>query len=467
MDVQELLRSPEGKTVEFKRDLSSPRKIVRTAVAFANSAGGAIVIGVEDGSRTVAGVPDALDAEERLSSILSDSIEPRLVPEIEIVAWRNLQLLVATIYPGPSRPYRVAAEGAAGVYVRVGSTNRRSDERLAAELARTTRGESFDEQPFLEDTPDGIDLARIARQFEEIRQVTERDLQSLRLVVKHQGTLVPTVGGILLYGFDRDVHFPDAGFRVARFKGTDRSTILDTQDFPAASLPDQVELVMGFVQRHIMQRLEIGTGRHEVWWEYPLVAIREAVTNAAVHADYSQLGSPLRVSVYDDRIEIENPGLLMPGLAVPDLLGGISKLRNRVIGRVFRELRLIEQWGSGVQRMVAACRDAGLADPLLEEIGPHFRVTLYSERASGAEQLDSVDRQLVEALRTQDGLSTKDLAERVGRTPRAVRTRLARLVELGIAVELGSGPTDPQRRYYAAEERGQYGRGYSSSLPLR
>lgn len=91
MDISTLLARTEGKTLEFKRDLSSPRHIMRTAVAFANSAGGTIIIGVEDGTRAIRGVNDALDQEERLARILADGITPRLVPEIEIVPWRSLQ----------------------------------------------------------------------------------------------------------------------------------------------------------------------------------------------------------------------------------------------------------------------------------------------------------------------------------------------------------------------------------------
>ena len=111
-------------------------------------------------------------------------------------------------------------------------------------------------------------------------------------------------------------------------------------------------------------------------WNLPPAAVREAVVNAVVHADYAQRGAPVRVAIFDDRLEVENPGLLPFGLTVDDLRRGISKLRNRVIGRVFHELGLIERWGSGVQRMTAACREAGLAEPELEEIGTRFRVTL-------------------------------------------------------------------------------------------
>ena len=89
--------------------------------------------------------------------------------------------------------------------------------------------------------------------------------------------------------------------------------------------------------------------------------------NAVVHADYAQRGAPIRLAIFDDRLEEENPGLLPFGLTLEELPRGISRLRNRVIGRTFHTLGLIEQWGSGIQRMTAACRDAGLAPPTLDE----------------------------------------------------------------------------------------------------
>jgi predicted HTH transcriptional regulator len=83
-----------------------------------------------------------------------------------------------------------------------------------------------------------------------------------------------------------------------------------------------------------------------------MTIVREAVINAIVHADYSQIGAPLRVAIYDDRVEIENPGILLPGMTIEDVRQGVSKIRNRVIARVFRELGLIEQWGSGFRRIL-------------------------------------------------------------------------------------------------------------------
>ncbi|MGH7821861.1 MAG: ATP-binding protein, partial [Candidatus Binatia bacterium] len=212
-----------------------------------------------------------------------------------------------------------------------------------------------------------------------MRKLGRADLETLRLVVAHQGRRVPTVGGMLLFGQDRERHFPDAWIQAGRFRNTDKSRIVDRAEI--RSLPVRaIEEAIGFVQKHSLHGAEIGAVRRRERWSLPPVAVREAVINAVAHADYAQRGAPIRVSIFDDRLEVENPGLLPFGLIVEDLHRGVSKLRNRVIGRVFHALGLIEQWGSGIQRMTAACRDAGLALPVFEEIATRFRVTLSTER---------------------------------------------------------------------------------------
>src|SRR5439155_21567804 len=137
---------------------------------------------------------------------------------------------------------------------------------------------------------------------------------------------------------------------------------------------------IAFVEKHALHGADIGRVRREEHWSVPPVAVREAIINAVVHADDAQRGAPIRLAIFDDRLEIENPGLLPFGLTLEDLPRGISKLRNRVIGRVFHALGLIEQWGSGIQRMSAACHDAALAAPVFEELATRFRVTIATAR---------------------------------------------------------------------------------------
>lgn len=117
-------------------------------MAFANTAGGKLLLGVEGKSRHVRGVRDPLDLEERLANLISDRIAPRLMPEIELLPWRRTQVLTVRVHPSASRPHYLARKGLdGGVFVRVGSTNRRADAELIEELRRFSRGEAFDEEP--------------------------------------------------------------------------------------------------------------------------------------------------------------------------------------------------------------------------------------------------------------------------------------------------------------------------------
>ena len=217
MDLVDLLKRPEGKTLEFKRDLSAPDGVLRTIVAFANTSGGTLLVGVEDRSGHVRGVRGPLDLEERLANLISDRVAPRLVPDIEILPWRRNQVLAVEVHPSPTRPHYLKAEGLErGVYVRVGSTNRRADRELVEELRRFARGAAFDEQPIPGIDSEALDFRAASESFAILWKLPRRDLDTLRLMTEHQGQRVPNVGGMLLFGKDRERHFPDAWVQAGR-----------------------------------------------------------------------------------------------------------------------------------------------------------------------------------------------------------------------------------------------------------
>jgi ATP-dependent DNA helicase RecG len=114
---------PAGRqNARIKRDLSSPEGALKTIVAFANTSGGALLIGIEDGARGVKGVPDVLKEEERLANLIADNISPKLVPSIEVIAWRKTHVLGVEIYPSSNRPHHLNRLGPEeGVFGRVGS----------------------------------------------------------------------------------------------------------------------------------------------------------------------------------------------------------------------------------------------------------------------------------------------------------------------------------------------------------
>jgi predicted HTH transcriptional regulator len=233
--------------------------------------------------------------------------------------------------------------------------------------------------------------------------------------------------------------------RTLRFTGQDRARIADQIEL-SGPLPTWIDLAFSFVDRNLARGVAIDGPRRSDRRALPLVAAREAIVNAVLHADYSQPGGPLRVALFEDRLEVENPGLLPFGLTIEEMRTGVSRVRNRTLARVLRELGYAEQWGSGIGRMEAACHEAGLVPPAFEEIGGRFRVTL-SMTPGGDLVLDPVDQAIVTVLGT-NGATTAEVAAGIGKSARTARTRLLRLIERGLVVEVGTGPTDPRRRYH-------------------
>jgi ATP-dependent DNA helicase RecG len=216
LTIADILRQHEGKTLEFKRDLSSLEKAMRTLVGFANGAGGTLLIGVEDGTRKVVGILDVTKIEEQLANLISDRIEPRLVPEIHVIPWRKTYVLAVEVYPSPSRPHYLKHLGLpAGVYVRIGSTNRQADAATVAELQRVVRGKSFDEEPLPELNSEAIDFRVASECFKPVRTLTRQSLHALQLTTTHQRREVPTVGAEAFCesAIDRSPRFSSGCFR--------------------------------------------------------------------------------------------------------------------------------------------------------------------------------------------------------------------------------------------------------------
>ncbi|HBZ2982048.1 TPA: putative DNA binding domain-containing protein [Legionella pneumophila] len=399
--IKNLITQQEGKTLEFKRDLSSPKSLLKSIVAFANTAGGHLIIGVND-ERQIIGVEHPLDEEERLCNLIADSISPRLIPSIELVTLNNKTLLVIEVFVSNTGPHWINSEGSTqGIYVRLGSTNRQADQELITELHRRSEGVNFDEMPMPQLSVDDVDITKAQELFSDIKSLNEKNLLTLKLITSHQGKLVPTKGAILLFGKERNTYFPDAWVQCGRFIGKDKSRIFDHVDI-YDYLPDAVESIMMFLKKHALRGADFSAVQRKDIWSIPLVMLREAVINALVHTDYSQRGAPIRISFFDDRIEIENPGILLPGLTIEDMRQGISKIRNHVIARVFRELNLIEQWGSGVSRIYSEAIEQKLQEPEIIEIGMRIRFIIYLAQGIPIDStFDKRDKQLESRLESR------------------------------------------------------------------
>jgi ATP-dependent DNA helicase RecG len=450
MNISILLQKPESKTLEFKQDVSFPIRILRTIIAFANTSGGAIIIGVEDKKHYVCGIASPHEVEEKLANLISDHIEPQILPEIEIIPWRNTYVLSVQIFPSSVKPHYFKNQGVEkSTYIRVGSSNRLADDIMISELRRVKSTDSFDHQPMTMLDSEDMDFRVASDLFVNQKSLTSKDLESLDLMVSYQNKKVPTMGAVILFGKSRLNYFPDAWIQVGRFMGVNKTHIIDTQEikvYPVLAIDE----VINFVKKHAQRTIEIKEIKHAEIWSVPLIAIRESIINAIVHADYAQKGSPIRVAIFDDRIEIENPGLLLFGLTIEEIKVGLSKLRNRVLGHVFFRLGLIERWGSGINRIIDHCVENGLNEPVFEEVGTHFRVTIFTKKIDKKlKSLNEIEENIVRNLQhAENGLSTKQLAELTKKSVRTIRSYLVELMKKEWVVEVASGINDPLRRYF-------------------
>lgn len=446
--IEDLLTQHEGKTLEFKENLRATRGILCTVAAFANTAGGTLVVGVRDGTREVVGVENPLRAEEKMANIIADGIRPQLMPEIRIVSVRERELLLVEV-PHLTGPYGLKSEPAeAGIYVRLGSTNRRAGPELAASMRLLSANRYFDELPCTQAAAEDFDTQAAADLFRgHPGKFNAAFCRTLGLLTAKAGRRHPSNGAILLFGRRRRTVFPDAVIRCARFQGGTTARFIDKMEVDEY-LPRAIETALGFIRRHTVNGAEIRGARRRDVPEYPAAALREAVINAVVHADYTIGGMGIGVAIFDGRIEITNPGMLHFGLTLEDIYSGVSRLRNRVIGRVFRELGFIEQWGSGIGRMLAACEQAKLPPPLFEERGASFKVTLFNGKAAdGIPQPPKWLGALEKHFLRHGEISTARAAKLWKVTSRTARTRLRRLLAAGVVAEIGTGPNDPAKVY--------------------
>ena len=330
-------------------------------------------------------------------------------------------------------------------------------------LERQRLNISFDEEVLPHIDMKTLNIHRLITEMSELmsRSISELDLINLKLIKKDENDTKATRGIILLtYGHD-DMEY--ARVRCARFKGLTTDEFIDQKDFEGP-LYNQVQNAMKFVRTHIAKSGKINGLQREDQYAIPMVAIREAIVNAVVHRDYSISGSDIKVAIFDDRIEITSPGTLPKSMDLQDLLSGRSEIRNKVIARIFKEMDLIEQWGSGIRRMIEACSSQGLGKPKFIETGLFFKVVFYSKEAESdvykkvPDKMEKVPdtmekEQVITQLKLSKSgriiynylvenaqLNISEVQSLTGLSERGSRNALQKLAEKGLIEKSGSGP---------------------------
>jgi ATP-dependent DNA helicase RecG len=386
--LEQTLRLGEDSVTEFKGVIKSNYKVDRSDMAkaitaLANTRGGHVFIGVEDdGTPTGVGtVEQADDLMRQITQICQDVIEPPLLCNVVKREVRGVPILVVEVPFSPNRPHRATGT----YYVRDANRSRPALREDLVKLLQST-DYHFDEQPVAGATLDELDRDAVraflssAYPGRTSEQHITPLLGSLKCIDR---TGVPTVTGVLMFGREPTRWLVDARISAVRIPGTEVSrTFLDKQEIEGRVL-DQLDAASAFIQRNVAAPSHV-EGLMRVEGGIPLDVVREAITNAVLHRDY-RIASQTRLLVFDDRIEVINPGNLLNQLTLENIrVGGISQKRNPVLASVLNKARRSESLGFGVPDMIRRMKDLGFREPSIEVLGGHFKLILWTTRSTGA-----------------------------------------------------------------------------------
>jgi len=401
--LTKILRLPEGRRLEFKESPPAGSALAKIVIAFSNDAGGELYIGIKDHPRKIIGIPDEelFATEEKISNIIFDSCYPTIVPDISFVNLEGKTLIKVKVYRGNQVPYYLKSEGKnKGTYIRVGSSNRLASEEMIQELERLKRNISFDSLPNADIELSRLELSEFKAKFFDRtkKKIDQNGLRKLELIKPLNNNYYPTNAAILLSNSDfKKEFFPYAKIECARFKGKSVGDFLDQKTI-AASIVQQPDEAMHFVQRNIAKSSFMNGIYREDRWEYPLEAVREAIINAVIHRDYSLLGKDIKVAIFDNKLEITSPGTLPSSIDLTELPIGQSEIRNRVLAPIFKDLGLIEQWGTGFKKIKEALNEYPEIGLDFSEPGLAFKIQFLKKNFEEDEELEYVPNRVSDVI---------------------------------------------------------------------
>lgn len=335
----------EGPQVEFKREYSA--SVTKDIVAFLNTAGGHLFIGVDDEGASV-GLEDPHEAVLQVENAVRDGIrpDPSLFVSSAIDASDGAKMVSVTVLEGTQKPYYLAGKGLRpeGVYVRRGSSAAPASMTVIRRMIRESDGAAFERRRSLEQD---LTFEKLSLAFNRAGiDFSNAQIRSLGLV-SNDG--VYTNLALIL---SEQCPFT---VKLARLSGTSAEFSFQDRSELSGSILSQLEEAYAFLDgvnrlSSTFDGLERVDSR-----DYPDVALREALMNAFVHRDYGA-NAPLLIKAFDSELQFVNLGGLMPNVEVEDIRNGVSSLRNPGLANIFYRLSLIEAYGTGLGRIFGAYR---------------------------------------------------------------------------------------------------------------
>jgi ATP-dependent DNA helicase RecG len=414
-DLRILVQEGEGTTLEFKEAFSSA--LARDFVAMANTTGGRILIGVADDG-TIVGVRDSNGLRARIQDIARNCDPP-----VHVVVTPMEGVVVIHVRESDAKPVQCAD----GFFWRQGASTQKLTRDEVRDFFRSAGAIRFDDSlcPAFR-YPQDFDRAKYNHwvRLSGItgRPRTEDVLVNIEAAERTGRRLLFRNAGVLFFARDVRRFFSHAYITCLLARGTDKVHILDGKEFDGGIVSD-IEEALRFIERNTRLAFRIESLRRQNIPEYPMKALREAITNAVMHRDWFIDGANVFVEIYTDRIEIVSPGGLPRGMTLADL-GQKSVRRNALIADLLHRIDFIEKAGTGVTRIREEARLGGYPEPVWRVTG--FTRAIFRPNPEVRAVVGGGGRHVGHQVGTKLGLSGDQVAVLVEcREPRAMMALLA------------------------------------------
>lgn len=469
--AEDTLLVGESKNIEYKVTVpDKSEKYMKTVVAFANGRGGKLVFGIDDKTLDIVGMDtdNIYETIDAITNAISDACEPTIRPDVAMQTVKDKTVIVVEILPGAQRPYYIKSRGMFdGTYVRVSGTTRHVEGYMLKELILEGQNRYFDSEICQNMTVSDSQIEELCKSMKstamentwqdsekaKIKDITPNVLISWGVLKEAEGKVYPTNAFALLTG--RMPQQP--AIQCGVFKGTSRAHFVDRREFEG-SIQEQMEAAYQYVLEKINMGMTIkGMYRQDVY-ELPTDSIREIIANAVAHRSYLEPGN-IQVALFDDRLEVTSPGMLMNNVTISKMMEGYSKLRNPAIARAFAYMKIIEKWGTGIPRLFETCEEYGLPRPELIDFDGDFRVNMYRKVETNREantetnietvtntetntEMHSTDAEMadkiVKIMKEQPAITVKKIAEQLGLSVSGVRYHINKMKKDGIVEHIGA-----------------------------
>jgi len=421
----------EGQKIEFKKGVS---RLDREMVAFANASGGRIFLGVDDEGR-IRGIEVTNQLLSRIQDIARNCDPPVAIS----VRKHGRTVLEIAVAEGKEKPHQCRD----GFFLRNGPNTQKLKREEILRIAVSAGSYHFDESLNRHFRyPQDLDREAVDRFVElcglETRPAVESVLLSLDVAEPRQTGLLLRQAGVLFFASEPQRFLRESMVTCARYRGADRFDVVDREEVTGNAI-QMIEQALGFVKANVSVSYEIsGKAPRRELYTYPLVAVREAIINAVMHRDYFYDGSHIYVHMFSDRLEIENPGGLPPGLTLDDL-GKRSVRRNRAIADLLYRAKFVERIGSGIQRMQHALAENG--NPPMEISATNFFVVKFYPRLPTKDSVPLTSRQarLYQFVSARGSITKADAAGILGVSGDTALREIKVLLTQGFLKRTGRG----------------------------